>query len=108
MKFFAPSPSIQYFSNNNITFNLFAKYFKQAIIKSNDRYFALDIIVHNCSFNKEYIINFINSKELVDKVFDNLHQNHVAFIKLNSANSVANYITKSEFESSYYYSKIPK
>ena len=106
---YVPSPDVQYFSKNNIDFKVFLKYLKPRIKQYREPTAILSIIVMNSSYNKTFINNFLNSKEIVDLIFDDLHPNYVASAKTDpNTFGMYGYISKEDFEKTYYFSRISK
>ncbi len=104
-----PSVAMEYFSKNNIDFDVFAKYMKAAIVSTIDKTTVHSVVINNSVYNKDYILKFLNSKELIDFIFKDLHPNYARTFKLNINNNDAlTYITKKEFEDSYFYKRIAK
>lgn len=106
VQMYTPSPSIQYFSKNNVDFKIFEKYLKNGINQYREPNYILSVISSNSSFNRDYILKFLNSKELINLIFDDLHPNYIQNVKLNLPNNtVHDYIAKKDFETSYFYSR---
>ena len=82
---------------------------KAAIESTTDKTTIHSVVINNSVYNKNYIIEFLNSKELIDLIFKDLHPNHAKNFKLNINNNDAiTYITVKEFEDSYFYKQLAK
>jgi hypothetical protein len=102
-----PAIAMEYFSKNNIDYNVFTKYMRTAIISTIDKTIVHSIVINNSAYNKDYILKFLNSKELIDLIFKDLHPNYIQRFKLSINNNEAlSYISKKDFEDSYFYKRI--